>query len=172
MYFAAFDPRSLSEVGSPAPFSSFTPHLMVSRHFGLTDYPRARVRPQGSAPPQQGNRGSPPVLLRLHSGWTPPFACFRGSGGLTSGAASYDESGTRTERRVAPLVGVMRYPEFRRAASNRWPDVRGACTPPRVVSRLRVIMSRSVTPPLAGAFGRWPSYVPHVTPHFFPGQLF
>ena len=112
---------------------------MVSRHFGLTDYPRARVRPQGSAPPQQGNRGSPPVLLRLNSGWSPPFACFRGSGGLTSGAASYGESGTRTERRVAPLVGVMRYPEFRRAASNRWPDVRGACTPPRVVSRMRSI---------------------------------
>ena len=86
VYFAAFDPRLLSEVGSPAPFFQFTPHLMVSRHFGLTDYPRARVRPQGSAPPQQGNRGSPPVLLRLHSGWTPPFACFRGSGGLTSGS--------------------------------------------------------------------------------------
>ena len=69
-----------------SPLFQFTPHLMVSRHFGLTDYPRARVRPQGSAPPQQGNRGSPPVLLRLHSGWTPPFACFRGLGGLTSGS--------------------------------------------------------------------------------------
>ena len=60
-------------------------------------------------------------------------------GGVNLGELPCGLGGTRLERFVLPLIGVMRYPEFRRAASNCRPDVRGACIPPRVVSRVRNI---------------------------------